>query len=285
MKLIDMHTHSTASDGTDSPSELVKKAADAGLSALALTDHDTLRGLDEAECSARDARLEFIRGCEISTSTDQGSMHILGLWLPRECGILDGFLTTLQNGRNNRNELMIAKLRALGIDISMDEVKAKAKSSVGRPHMAELLVEKGYVETSDEAFSKYLGINGKAYVPKVSPRPEQAVRILRDLGASAVIAHPLLRPRPDGWLDALVRDLARAGLDGLEAWHTAQNDKESRTIIALAERYGLGLTGGSDYHGKNKPAISLGTGTGSLAVPAFVLTKFKERRKAKGMPC
>lgn len=285
MKLVDLHTHSTASDGTDSPAGLVKKAAAAGLAAVALTDHDTIQGLDEAGQAAREAGIEFIRGCELSTSTDQGSMHILGLWLPQDCASLEGFLDTLQQDRSRRNRAILEKLDRLGIKISMEELEAKAKSSIGRPHFAALMQEKGYVKSADEAFREFLGINGKAYVPKLSPRPEQAIRLLAGLGATPVLAHPLLRPRPAGWLEDLVRNLGRIGLDGLEAWHTTQNDADSSRIIALAEKYGLGLSGGSDYHGENKPNIRLGVGMGNLAVPEEVLIKLKARRKAGGLPC
>lgn len=285
MKLIDLHTHSTASDGTDSPSELVAKAAGQGLAALALTDHDTARGLDEAEEAAKAKGIEFIRGCELSTSTDQGEMHVLGLFLPHDCGALDGFLQCLREGRKRRNVLMVEKLREAGLDISMEEVEAKARSSVGRPHMAAVLKEKGYVRDTNEAFDKWLGIKGKAYVPKLAPRPEQAVRILRELGASPVLAHPLLRPRPEGWLDNLVRDLKPAGLFGLEAWHSAQNEAQEAEIKALARKYDLGLSGGSDYHGRNKPDIQLGTGKGNLRVEYKTLEKLKGRRRALGLPC
>lgn len=285
MKLVDLHTHSTASDGTDTPSALVQKAADLGLAAIALTDHDTIRGLEEAEEAARDLDIEFIRGCELSTSTDQGSMHVLGLWLPPGCDALDGFLSFLISARDRRNVTMIEKLRSNGVDITLEEVTERAAGSVGRPHMAEVLVEKGYAESTADAFDRWLGIQGKAYVPKLAPRPEQAVRILRDLGASPILAHPLLRPRPEGWLDALVRDLSQTGLAGLEAWHSALDKDQSREIIGLAEKYDLGLSGGSDYHGLNKPAISLATGKGNLCIGTDVLEKLKARRRARGLPC
>lgn len=283
--MIDLHTHSTASDGTDTPAKLVEKALDRKLEALALTDHDTIAGLDEAEETARGKNIHFVRGCEISTSTDLGEMHILGLWIPDECDILDNFLTHLREQRQSRNEKMLARLRALGFDIHMSELKYIAKHSIGRPHMATALMAKGYVESTDEAFAKYLGENGKAYVPKVAPTPAQAARILSGLGATVAIAHPLLRPLPREWLENTVENLAKNGLGALEVWHTSQNENETGYLSRLAKKFGLGLTGGSDYHGENKPGIGLGTGTGSLDIPLQVYENLLARRKASGLPC
>lgn len=285
MKYIDLHSHSSASDGTDSPTELIAHAKEAGLVAIALTDHDTTVGLSEASTAALGAGIEFIRGCEISTATDKGNMHMLGLWLPEDCAPLEAFLEHLRGERSKRNEIMIARLQAAGLNITMEEVAAHAKGSVGRPHMAAILRDKGYVQSSDEAFEKWLGINGKAYVPKIAPRPEQALRILKDLGATTILAHPLLRVRPEGWLDKFVSELATQGLDGLEAWHSHQDDAQTAEIIDLARKYALSLSGGSDYHGANKPGIQLGTGKGNLHIGIDVLDKLKARRREKGLPC
>lgn len=283
MKLIDLHTHSTASDGTDSPAELVKKAADMGLAALALTDHDTLKGLEEAEEAASGTGLEFIRGCELSTSTDQGSIHIVGLWLPRKCNALEEYLQQRRERRDARNREMIGLLRKAGANISMEEVEAIANGTPGRPHIATLLVDKGYARDKTEAFRDWIGETGKAYVPKDSPAPEEAVRLLRSVGASPVIAHPRLRKPPAEWLDGLVGRLRPAGLCALEAWHSAHTPEDEAEVRRLAEKYDLGLSGGSDYHGIPKPDISLGTGKGSLSIGMDVLERLKARRKAAGL--
>lgn len=285
MKLVDLHTHSTASDGTDTPEALVKKAEEQGLGALALTDHDTLKGLAEAEEAAAGTGLEFIRGCELSLSSSEGEIHMLALWLPHQCDTLKGFLENMRDRRKQRNLQIVERLRKAGVDITLEEVEARAKSSVGRPHIAAVLVDKGYVKTYADAFQEWLGAGGKAYVPKVAPRPEQAVRILRELGASPVLAHPRLRKPSPEWLEGFVRDLKPIGLCGLEAWHSEQTPADEAQIQALAAKYDLGLTGGSDYHGCAKPNIQLGTGKNNLSIGMDVLEKFKARRKAAGLPC
>lgn len=283
---IDLHTHSTASDGMDSPAELVAKARETGLAAMALTDHDTLAGLREAEEASRELGQMVIPGCEISTITEHGEMHILGLWIPENSEPLEEMLAHFRRQRISRNEKIVQKLRDMGIAISMDDVLAHAQSSVGRPHIAAVLLEKGYVKTMQDAFLKYLGVKGSAYVPKIAPRPEQAVRILNSLGASVILAHPLLRKSPAGWLEGLAAQLAKVGLTGLEAWHSAQSREDSDRIVALARSLGLGLSGGSDYHGANKPGIELGSGRkGNVRVPASILDDLLARRKAKGLPC
>lgn len=285
MQPVDLHTHSTASDGTDTPAELVRKAEQAGLAALALTDHDTTAGLAEAAEAASGLSLEFVRGCEISTATDQGNMHVLGLWLPEECPTLDAFLSHLRAERHKRNVAVIDRLNKAGIPITLEEVEAMADGLVGRPHIAAALVQRGVVPDKDTAFAEWLGIDGKAYVPKVAPRPEQALRQLKELGATTILAHPLLRARPEGWLDRQVGALAQKGLDGLEAWHSHQDEDQTDEIIALAQKYGLALSGGSDYHGNGKPGLSLGIGNGGAQIGIDVLQKLKARRKSMGLPC
>lgn len=283
--LVDLHTHSTASDGTDSPAALVARAHDAGLAAIALTDHDTLGGLEEGEEAARGLGISFIRGCEISTRSDAGEHHILGLWVPREAAPLENWLEAVRQRRNERNAEMVARLRALGFDISLEEVRARAQGSVGRPHMAALLVEKGYAQDTGEAFRDYLGIKGKAFVPKRVPAPDEAVRVLNEVGATAVLAHPFLNSPAPELVEALTRRLVEHGLDAIEAWHTSHSEAHTRECVDLAARLGLGLSGGSDYHGANKPGIQPGTGYGGLRVPVTVLEALRKRRRARGLRC
>ena len=282
---VDLHTHSTASDGTDSPARLMAHAHAAGLAAIALTDHDTLGGLDEAESAALDFGLGFIRGCEISTRAGAFEYHILGLWVPREAEALDNWLGAVRRRRNERNAEMVARLRALGLDISLDDLLARARGSIGRPHMAEVLVDKGYVPDVGAAFRDYLGSGCPAYVPKHVPPPEEAVRVLTSVGATAVLAHPFLNAAARPHIAGLAERLAACGLDALEAWHTSHSDADTRQCVELAARLGLGLSGGSDYHGANKPGIRLGTGYGALRVPVAVLEALRERRRARGLPC
>ncbi|MDE6734979.1 MAG: PHP domain-containing protein [Desulfovibrio sp.] len=283
--LVDLHTHSTASDGTDSPADLMARAHALGLAAIALTDHDTLGGLDEAESAARDLGLPFIRGCEISTRSEAGEHHIVGLWVPKKADTLENWLAAVLRRRNERNAEMAARLRALGFDITMEDLRARASGSVGRPHMAAALVDKGYVPDTGTAFREYLGSGAKAFVPKRVPAPEEAVRILTEVGATAVLAHPCLNGPDEVTIETLTERLASSGLDALEAWHTSHSDAATRHCVELAARYGLGLSGGSDYHGANKPGLELGTGYGALRVPAAALEALKARRRARGLAC
>lgn len=286
MKLIDLHTHSLASDGTDSPSALVEKAHAAGLAALAVTDHDTLSGLEEAEATGRSLGISVIRGCELSTGTEHGEMHILGLWLPREAKPLQERLVFLRRKRAERNALIVEKLRGLGLAISMDDVREAARGeSVGRPHIADVLLRKGYAKDSRQAFQEYLGSRGKAFVPKEVLEPEAAVRLLAGLGATVCLAHPMLQKYPGGWLEGFTGRLAGYGLTTIEAWHSEHSEADVRACLALARRFGLGVSGGSDYHGGNKPGIRLGVGRGGLRVGLDVLENLEAARRAQGLPC
>lgn len=280
--MIDLHTHSTASDGTDSPEELVKKAHKEGISALALTDHDTLAGLDEAEEAARGLLPVFIRGCEVSTKTPSGSMHILGLWLPRQCEEVENFLVDARERRDKRNRNMVEKFEKLGIKIVIDELYALGKGSLGRPHFAQLLLEKGYVENREQAFSEYLGENGKAYVPKNSPTPEEVIPLLTRNGATVIWAHPLLKDRSTEWVMETAQKLGPYGLAGLEAWHTAQGMDKTRTLMNVASQTGMALAGGSDYHGLAKPGFRLGH-AGAHILPDYIYDNLKNYRLQKGL--
>lgn len=284
MQRIDLHTHSTTSDGTDSPAELMVKARQIGLAAIALTDHDTMKGLAEAKAKAKELDIEFIRGCEISTRTDDGSMHILGLWLPEYYEPLESYLKNLRDGRKRRNDLILEKLANHGIHLTMKEVREQAKGAIGRPHIASLMLKKGYVQNLHEAFDLWLGETGKAYAPKPVPQAEEAVKILSKSGASPILAHPLLHEHSPEWLDSFVRRLKPLGLFGLEAWHSSHSPEQSEQIIKLAQKYDLAISGGSDYHGENKPDIQLGSGrNGNVQVPASVLDKLRQKRLSLGL--
>ena len=286
MRFIDLHTHSQASDGTDSPAQLVAGAAAAGLAAVALTDHDTLSGLDEAEAAAQRHGIEFLRGCELSTRTEYGEMHILGLWLPRQADALEQRLADIRHKRDNRNAHILEKLATLGISISMDELQHEARGeSVGRPHIAALLVKKGAVPDMETAFREYLGSGGRAYLPKEVLEPEEAVRLMAGLGATVSLAHPCLKPLPPDWLEAFVQHLKACGLSAIEAYHSEHSDAAVRSCVDLARRQDLGLSGGSDYHGRNKPRIRLGHGYGGLRVPLDIMEDLKARRRQQGLPC
>lgn len=284
-KFIDLHTHSSASDGTNSPAELVRQAARAGLAAVALTDHDTLSGLPEAQEEGRRLGLEVIRGCELSTCTDRGEMHILGLWLPQHAAVLEERLEDIRRKRDTRNGRMVDKLRALGIAITLEDVRREARGeSVGRPHMAAALVRQGVVPDMTAAFREYLGAGAQAYVPREIMAPEEAVRLLAGLGATVSIAHPLQARHPDGWLEQWVERLAPCGLHALEACHSDHSEAATRQCLELARHFGLAVTGGSDYHGRNKPRIHLGTGYGGLRVPLSLLDDLLAQRRRLHLP-
>jgi predicted metal-dependent phosphoesterase TrpH len=288
MRLIDLHCHSTASDGSDAPAELIRKAVDAGLAALAVTDHDSLAGLDEAQRAAGGPKLELIRGCEISARGEGGEMHILGLWIPREhpnLNFFEGVLRELREHRSARNQIMVERLSKQGCSLSYDEVLAEAGGeSVGRPHIAKVLVRKGYAKSAQEVFTRYLGSKGSAYEPKKVLQPEEAVELLLSVGATAAFAHPRLVKASDAWLEAAVVRLKACGLSAMEVYHSEHSEADTRFCLALAARQGLALCGGSDYHGKLKPDIVLGRGRGGLRVPGTLLDQLKQRRREQGLP-
>ena len=284
MKFIDLHTHTSASDGTDSPAQLVAKAHAAGLAAVAITDHDTLSGLDEAQQAGRELGIEVVRGCEISTGTELGELHILGLWLPQKPLRLLERLRWLRERRAERNQGIVKKLQSLGYDVCMEEVLAAAKGeSVGRPHIAEVLLRKGVAKDVRQVFKEFLGSRGKAYLPKTVLEPEESVSLLASSGATVSLAHPLLWKAPAGWLDTIVARLKDYGLSAIEAYHSEHSEADIRTCLALAKRFDLGVSGGSDYHGSNKPTIRLGQGYGGLRVSLSVLEGLKQRRIAEGL--
>ncbi len=285
MKLVDLHTHTQASDGTTAPGDLVRLAHECGLAALAVTDHDTVSGLAEAQAAGKECGITVVRGCELSTSTDKGEMHILGLWLPEDVAPLQSKLEYLRLKRGERNIRIVEKLQNIGIDISIEEVLDEARGeSVGRPHIAAVLIRKGVVKDIGAAFKDYLGYYGKAYLPKEVLEPEEAVRLLSGLGATVSWAHPMLSKVSAEWRDAFVRRLVENGLSAIEAYHSEHSDADVRECIALARRYDLALSGGSDYHGTNKPKIRLGAGYGALRVPYTVFEALQTQRARRGLP-
>ncbi len=288
MQLIDLHTHSTASDGSDSPAELVRLAAKAGLAALALTDHDTLAGLPEARAAAAEAGLEFIPGCELSARGTGGEVHILGLWIPEDHPNLATFertLAELRGHRERRNRIIVDRLQGLGCALDYDEVLAEAGGdSVGRPHIARVLLRKGYAQSPREVFNRWLGSKCPAYEPKKALSPEEAVRLAASVGGTPILAHPGLIGASEAELERLTGELKGYGLMALEAYHSEHSDANTRFCVGLADRLGLAVSGGSDYHGRLKPAIAPGRGRGGLRVSARVLEGLKEQRLKRGLP-
>ncbi|NCC24840.1 MAG: PHP domain-containing protein [Deltaproteobacteria bacterium] len=283
---IDLHTHSTASDGTLPPGKLIREAARQGLKAIALTDHDTTAGLGEALRVAHELGMELIPGVELSVDFSPGFMHLLGLWLAPEAPKLNAVLADLRHKRDTRNERIVSRLNELGIDITYDEVRELAgEGSVGRPHLAQILVRKGVVSSVNQAFAEFLGSTGRAYIPKEKLTPERAVEVLLEEGATVILAHPYsLYQTPEEEEMTMVR-LKNLGMTGIEAYYSLHDKKTTKRYLSLAKRHGLLPTSGSDFHGYVKPDISLGVGQGNLTGPYALLQALKDHRTAQGLPC
>ena len=286
MPEIDLHTHSTASDGSLPPEKLVREAHAMGLKAIALTDHDTTAGLAEAMAAGSKLGLEVIPGCELSVTFSRGNMHIIGLWLPEHPKRLESVLEGLRAKRHDRNRLIVAKLQGLGMNISYEEVLDLAgPSAVGRPHIARVMVEKNILSNVTQAFQQYLGPKGRAYVPKEKLTPEQAITLLKEEQATVILAHPFTLNLTGTALDQEIQRLKDLGLDGMEAIYSVHSQKQTAEYMNLCRKYDLLVSAGSDFHGKEvKPNISLGTGKGGLR-PSYELVRImKERRRGQGLP-
>lgn len=275
---IDLHTHSNASDGEHSPARLVQLAAQAQLAAIALTDHDTLDGLEEALDAGQRHGIEVIPGCELSVADQGRHLHILGLWTGTCPHCLANILEELRQGREERNRRILDKLASLGVDINYEELRRAAKGTVGRPHIAGILVARGLSRNPEAAFRRYLGKHGQAYVRKRDLPLDQAAAALRQAGATVALAHPYLLGESGPALEKLLAHYKTLGVDAIEAYYTEHSPQKIREYLTLAERLDLGVCGGSDYHGQAKPAIRLGVGKGSLHVPESVLDNLKTRR-------
>ena len=284
MKFVDLHVHSNASDGTFTPSQVVALAVERGLGAIALTDHDTIDGLSEAQAAASGLPIEIIPGIELSCVYQGEEIHILGLYVDPGDQEFVSETDTLKEIRKKRNEEVIRRFQNAGISITLDEVMAGNPDTViTRAHFARVLFEKGYVKNMDQAFKKYLDYSGPYCPHKEKITPEHAMKILTDCNASPVLAHPYQYHLGDKKTGELVRYLKELGLHGLEVYHSSNNHYESGKLKKLAREYDLFPTGGSDFHGNNKPDISLGSGRGGLRVSALLLDDIKRIRREKGL--
>jgi predicted metal-dependent phosphoesterase TrpH len=289
---VDLHCHSTASDGTFAPADVVRLAKESGLSALSLTDHDSIGGIAEASAEAGRLGLDFISGIEISCEYPHpGTMHILGYGVDPSSPTLLALTTTLLEGRDNRNPKIIEKLREHGVAITMEEVEVEAKATgansnkpIGRPHIAAILLRKGYVSSIKQAFDKYLAPGGLAYFDKERLTMAQAMERIIGSGGLPVLAHPVqLRTENDAQLERVVKDLVDLGLAGLEVIHSDHDAALVEKYTALAGRYNLLKTGGSDFHGTNKKDISLGTARGRNVPREFfdaLVTRHRDTKRA-----
>jgi hypothetical protein len=276
--MIDLHSHTDKSDGTFTPAELIAEAVRVRLRALAITDHDTFAGYDAALPFAQAAPLELICGIELSTRYQGGSVHLLGYFLNRPPSEeLRAWLDLILEGRRDRNRRLIAKLQSLGVDITLADVEKVGRTLTARPHFARVLVEKGYATDLQNAFDQYLDESAKGFVQRREVPMEEALERILNAGGVPSLAHPV-RVAKNNWekLAEYVEDLAGMGLRAIEVYHSDHSPENVAYYASLAERFGIGKTGGSDFHGANKPSISLGTGKhGNLHVPDGVLESLK----------
>ena len=276
---VDLHLHSTASDGSVPPGELVGLAAGQRLRAIALTDHDTLDGISEAREAAEQHDIELIPGTELSLEYD-GGMHLLVLWLEPEPGPLQDRLEWLRQGRDERNLAILEALARHGIEVSAEEIAEQAGGggSVGRPHIAAVMVRKSYVTSIAAAFDLWLARGRPAYVARPRLSPAEGISLARASGAVPVLAHPhTLGITTARDMAALLHELIDAGLAGLEALYAGYHRHEREGYADLARRFGLVATGGSDFHGDYKPGLDVGIGYGDLYVPDDVVDQLRER--------
>lgn len=276
---VDLHTHTNRSDGMRSPKEQVLLAHQIGLAGVAITDHDTIAGWDEAIMTGKELGLKVVPGVEISSIWEGKDIHVLGYYVSaNDHGFLKK-LEELRTVRSRRNRLVIERLNQIGIHISIDEVNARKKdqqTNIGRPHIAEVLMEKGVVSSLKEAFDQYLGREGKAYVnvPRISP--QEAVQLIKSAGGVAVLAHPGLYEE-----DHLIDELVELGLDGIEAYHADHTPEDEQKYEAIGKRYNLFITGGSDYHGERNGEVYHAP-LGSKGVPLSTVEQIEERAGNKG---
>jgi predicted metal-dependent phosphoesterase TrpH len=272
--LIDLHSHTQASDGTCSPAELVDEALRAGIEVLGITDHDTFTGYDHGLPVARRAGLELVCGIELSCKLHGRSVHLLGYFLtPNPIQDFRKWILELQVAREDRNARLIKRLQELGFDITLEEVQARGYGLTARPHFAQTMVEKGYVSTTQQAFDEYLDESAKGYVDRHEPQFSEGVQRIRNAGGIASLAHPM---RVIGDLAAILPELVAAGLNAIEVYHSDHSAEQTEAYLDLARTYGLLVTGGSDFHGSAKPGIKLGSGRdGNLNIPRELIDNLR----------
>ena len=271
--MIDLHSHTYESDGTLSPAQLIAEAVESGVRILAITDHDTFKGHDQAVDAAHAAGVELICGIELSTKLHGRSVHLLGYFLSHEkLAAFRDWVVELQQDRRERNIRLAEKLRELGFDITLEEAEARGRGMTGRPHFAQVMVSKGYVKDLRQAFDEYLDESAKAYVFRREPQFAESVDKIRSAGGIASLAHPI---RVNEDVPAIMPELCASGLNAIEAYHSDHTPEDTTMYLELARQYDLLVTGGSDYHGAVKPGVKLGIGDGNLSIPADLVDNLR----------
>ena len=273
---IDLHVHTTASDGSLSPTEVIRIAAKKGLRAIAITDHDTTDGVEEALKVGEPLGIEVIPGIEFSTHVEgMGSLHLLGLWVDRDDRAMQSILHDLRDGRLARNQKILKSLADLGMSLDPEEVTRHAGGKVvGRLHIAAAMIDRGYIASYKEAFERFLGYGKPAYWGRKRLFTEEAITLIRNMGGVAVLAHPGILKVERDRLEAEIKRLVSCGLGGIEAIHTDHTPADKEFFKGLAARYGVAVSGGSDFHGDSKPGVEVD----SQSVPYALLSGLKAMR-------
>ena len=277
MDRIDLHIHTTASDGTFTPEEIVREASRLGLAAVAITDHDTAAGYARAAAEGEKRGLEVVPGIEISTKF-RSAVHILGYYIDAGSPALEEVLDWMHRDREERNVKLCAMLRASGVDIDIERMHARFGDLVGRPHFAEIMIENGMARDMNDAFERLLNKNRPYFIPRQFLPIERSIEIIREAGGTAVLAHPFQYRLDDAALRELIEHCMASGLEGIECRYSGYDARMCAYLESLAAEYGLVRTGGSDFHGTIKSDILLGTGKGELNVPYAFLEELRSRR-------
>ena len=276
MKRLDLHVHTTFSDGSLPPADVVKLAQKANVSALAITDHDTVDGVPEALTVGQELGIEIVPGIEISSRWHGIEIHILGYFINWKDAALLARLARYRDSRHARNPRIVEKLNELGLDITDEEVEALAgPASIGRPHIARVLMNKKYVNSAKEAFDRYLAEGAAAYVPRDLPDPAEAITLILAAGGVPVVAHPSWLDRSEG-IVPLCNELKNVGLAGIEVHYSTHRPEQTSQYLNIAKKLDLLVTGGSDFHGVTKPDIDVGVGRGHLKVPEKLLEPLRQ---------
>lgn len=266
--MIDLHVHSTFSDGSLTPEELVELAVKSGLTAMALTDHDGVMGIDRFMAACQQQGLRGIPGVEISIEMSGGTMHLLGYFMDHHHPQFLAALIRLRRGREERNQFILERLNSLGLSLTWEEVASLAKEDVvGRPHFAQAIIAKGYVKNKDDAFGKYLGKGKPAYVERDRFTVEEGVELIRQAGGVPVLAHPYTLNMGNRRLRAFLAELNEKGVQGIETYYSEHSREQLRFCLHMARELNWVVTGGSDFHGAMNPHVHLGIGFGSLDIP------------------